>query len=119
MVTAETAIVAGREAGSIRSRSTTTDVSSRPGSRRASATGSRVLIDERVEVAAETPAVDSGRGGEGRHHLRGRNEFSPRSRSKLTDRHAVARHDEGFAGIQRPHDSAAAVAQLSLRDALA
>src|SRR5438477_3744399 len=102
MVTAETAIAAGREAGSIRSRSMTTDVSSRPGSRRASATGSRVLIDERVEVAAETPAVDSGRGGERRHHLRGRDEFSPRNRSKLTDRHAGGRPEAGFGAIQRP-----------------
>src|SRR5437870_5665528 len=118
MVRAETATVAGREAASIRSRSMTAEVSRRPRSRRASATGSRILIDQGVEVAAEARALDSRRGAKRRHHVRGRNELPPRKRSKLADRHPVARHDKGLSAIQRPHDLAAAVAQLTLGDGL-
>src|SRR5437588_1662030 len=104
MVRAETATVAGREAASIRSRSITTEVSRRPRSRRASATGSRILIDQGVEVPAEASPLDPGRGAKSRHHVRGGNELPPRKRSELADRHPVARHDKGLPAIQRPHD---------------
>ena len=117
IVTAEMASSKGNCAGSTRSRSMSTDVSISPRGRRESATRSRILIDDRVEVLSESPGRYSRRSAESGQHGLSRDEHALSQRDQLTDGHAVARHDECFPFIQGTHDAPAVIAQLSLCDA--
>src|SRR6185295_16722002 len=74
----------------------------------------RVLIDVTVDVGSKLLVVDARCAFEGSDELLGRNELATLVGTELTDRLAVARHDEVLAGVQRPHHLAAVVAQLSL-----
>src|SRR4029450_2816081 len=94
-----------------------TDVSSRPRSGRCpSATRRRVLARGGLEIAAQPLVVDARRGPEHRHRRLRCDKAMATKRSQLTDRHAVARHDERFPPIELAHDLSALVAQLSLGD---
>src|SRR5207247_5555776 len=116
MVIAETAISTGKSAGSISSRSMTTDVSMRPRGWRGSATRHWILIDSGVYVFPKTSgrnawsARESGKGSFGRH------EHPLSQRNQLTNRHAIACDDECLPLVQGPHDSPAFVAELTLGD---
>jgi len=69
-----------------------------------------------VEIGAEALVVDARRGPEHRHRRLRCDKAVATKRSQLTDRHAVARHDERFPPIELAHDLSALVAQLSLGD---
>src|SRR6185436_18478869 len=110
------AISLGSRLISTRSKSMTTDVSTSPRSGRTSATRSRLLIDDGVDVAAEPLAGDRRRTGEDRLDGFGGDKRTLADRDQFTDRDAVARDDEGIALVEGPHDPAAVVAQLALGD---
>jgi hypothetical protein len=58
----------------------------------------------------------AGRAGERREGGVGCHEPACAKRREFSDRHAIARHDECLAAIERAHHFAAAVAQFALRD---
>ena len=100
----------------MRSRSTTTDVSSSPrGSWCGSGTRRRVLIDERVQVLSEGSGVTAADAGE--KCLKGARPREVRSfeRREFPNRDAIARYDKALALVECPHDLSALVAKLSLR----
>jgi hypothetical protein len=113
---ADIAISMGRSAGSIRSMSMTTDVSTSPRGGRGSATGCHGLIDESVHIPAKAPA------GHGRSiGKRGVREFGRHERTlsegyKLPDRPPISCDDEGLATVKGAHDPPAVVSQFTLRN---
>ncbi len=96
IVTAETAISAGSEAGPSRSSAITTDVSMRPrsGGGLSGTTRRRVLIYASVQVVAEPLRVDSWSARKGRDGRRRCHEATTTRRDELTDvADLVASHD--------------------------
>jgi hypothetical protein len=84
--------------------------------RSCSGTRSRALVEQRVEVGTELLGVDRRCVREGRHGPRGRNEAPSADRGQLAYFLAVPGHEERLAPINGPHDLAALVAELALRD---
>src|SRR5215212_3836639 len=118
IVTAETATCSGSTSAAILSRSTTTDVSSKPCGTR-SATRVDVLIDYLVEVTAHAFPVQAWCVAE---HLDGGHcghETVATQRAQLTHRPAIAAHHEGPTLVKRTHDATAVISQLALTDLLA
>ncbi len=112
-----TATSTGRRDASIAWRSITTEVSSSPRAGRGrSATRCGVLAGRSVEVIPETSEVDSRRCAEQRDGGLGWDEPVSPQRSELTDRDAVAGHDERLAFVEPTHDLAAVVAEFPLGD---
>lgn len=85
-----------------------------PRGRRRSGTRRRILIEDRVELLAQT--FEPWSSGEGGHGGIGGDEAAPLERRELADWDAVSGHDEGFAAVQGTHDLATAVAELALGD---
>src|SRR5437870_13133366 len=106
----------GRSTGSIRSSSITTDVSRIPRGRRCSRTWGRILVEQSVDVRAETLGFDGRCAGEDSDGGFGGDELPPSERGKLADRYAVSRYDERLPPVERAHDLATLIAQLSLCD---
>src|SRR5438552_2636314 len=106
----------GRSTGSIRSSSITTDVSRIPRGRRCSRTWGRILVEQSVDVRAETLGFDGRCAGEDSDGGFGGDELPLSERGKLADRYAVSRYDERLPPVERAHDLATLIAQLSLCD---
>src|SRR6266516_6372070 len=81
-----------------------------------SGTGSRVLVEQRVEIVAEALEVDRRCARERRDCGVGGYEAALSQRRQLSDRHSASGDDERFSAVERPHDLAALVAQFSLSD---
>src|SRR5579875_1872843 len=114
-VIVEIAISCGSAAGSSRSRSITTDVSSSPRvARSGSGTRCDALVERAIDVRTEALAVDRGRAGECLQDDGGGDEPPSAQRVELAYGHAVARDDERFAAVEPAHNLAAVVAQLAL-----
>ena len=113
-VTAEIASSSGNSDGATRSMPITTEVSTRPRSRRASAKGCRILVEHAVHVLPEPGRLDRRRAREGRRRGLGRDEDALAERRQLADGHAVARDHERLTAVERSHDLAALVAELAL-----
>ena len=95
----------------------TTEVSTSPRSKRRSATGLAVLVDNRVNVVPESPVV----AGQGAKHLKkecSRDESLPPQRANFADRGAISSEDEALSLVQLSHDAPGIVAQLPLGDLL-
>ena len=124
IVSADIAMSIGRSSALSISRSITTEVSTRPRGRRSlSATtpfipGPRswVLIYKPIDVGSELLVVDMTNAGKRGDGDLGRHKPAAANRPQLTDRRAIASHDERFASVELSHDLAAVVAQLSLTD---
>ena len=71
---------------------------------------------EAVDIGSEPRGVDRCRMGERSERGLPTDETVSSKRRQLTDRDAVARHDEALSGIKGSHHLAALVAQLPLRD---
>ena len=99
------------------SRSTTTEVSSRPAAGR-SATRIYALIHRVVQVLTKPSTVHPGSFTEEFSDQASVHEPTAPQRPQLTDRHGVARHDEGSTFPEGAHDPAAVVAQFPLTDHL-
>lgn len=83
-----------------------------------SATGTKLLAGNGVEIPAELQKVDWKCSSEHRHRgLRG-DEPTPASRRQLADRGAVVGDDKRFALVESTHDLSAVVAELTLVDLL-
>lgn len=82
----------------------------------ASATRRRILIYESVDVGPEARGVDRRRVGERGERGVSAHEPVTSHRGQLTDRDAVASHDEALPGVEGSHDLAAFVAKLTLGD---
>jgi hypothetical protein len=87
----------------------TTDVSMSPRGWRGSATRTRSLVENGIDVITEPLPLD-------RRCTRKSSDRSPRAdeltlskRCQLTDGNPVARDDEGLAAVERPHDLAALI----------
>ena len=81
-----------------------------------SATRTRTLIEDGVDVSSESLPVDrrcARKQSDG--DLRA-NELTLSQRCQLTNGDAIARDDEGLAAVERPHDLAALVPKLPLGD---
>jgi len=94
----------------------TTDVSTIPRGGRGSATRSRSLIEQRVDVVAEPLGVDEWGAGELSDRALRRYELPLPKRRQLSHWNAVARNDERLAAIELAHDLAALVSELALGD---
>ncbi len=94
----------------------TTDVSMRPRSGRASATGREILIEDGVYVLPEARARDSRRAGKNSQHGVGRYEHTLAQRTQLSHRNAIPRDDEGFSPVQVAHDAPTVVPEFALCD---
>lgn len=101
MVMALTATVLGRRYGSMTSRSMTTDVSSRPLSRR-SGTGLRLLVHDIVKVFQELFAIDAWGATKKVTHESDVDQTLSTEGTQLTHGDGVPRQHEGAAIVQRP-----------------
>ncbi len=86
-----------------------------PRSERASRTRLDVLVHVAIDIPAKAPWVDPWCTLERGHKNLGCDELLS-DWLKLTDGNSIPRHDEALAAIERPHDLAALVSQLTLRD---
>jgi len=119
-VMADTASSRGRRAGSITSRSITTDVStSARACRRGSGTRCRILADHGVVLPLQSRAFDPRRASVCCSGRLGPDECPRPHGNKFADRYAVARNREGLAPVQGSHDSAAVVAEFALSNTAA
>jgi len=75
-----------------------------------------MLIEMSVKVREEPVGLHSRQCGGSPEQSRRGHESAALDRTQLSSRHAVAGHDERFAGVERAHDLAAIVAQFPLRD---
>lgn len=97
---------AGNRAGSVNSKSMTTEVSK-------SATASSAvngLVQRLVYVGAEAPGVDGGQVSHPTQRLGGGNRPSPTERAKFSGWHPIARDDERLPRLDRAEHATAVVA---------
>ncbi|MDQ6772429.1 MAG: hypothetical protein M3024_05490 [Candidatus Dormibacteraeota bacterium] len=73
-----------------------------------------MLIDQNVKVRAEAGGIDPRGSRERCDGLRGGYEAPSRDRCQLGPGHAIPRHDEPIAAIQRAHDFTGLVSKLAL-----
>jgi hypothetical protein len=76
----------------------------------------RTLVEDRIDVGSESPTVDDRSAGEEGDGCVGAHEPALSQRRQLADRDAVPGHDERLAAVERAHDLAALVPELSLTD---
>lgn len=81
-----------------------------------SGTGSRVLVEQSVDVGPEPPEVEGWCACKDGDSSVGWNELALPERYQLADGHPVAGDDERLSAIERTHDLAALVAKLPLGD---
>lgn len=74
------------------------------------------MVEHGVDVGSESLQLDRGCAGERGDGGTSGDELPLSEGYQFPDWHAVPRHDEGLATVQRAHDFAALVAQLPLRD---
>jgi len=94
--------------------SSSTEVSIIP--RACLATRRWILIGNGINIFAKLLEIDRGRALKGSQHRRCGYERTSPQRGQFADWNAVSSHDEALSGIECPHDLAAVVSQLSLRD---
>ena len=74
------------------------------------------MVEQSVDVRAETLGFDGRCAGEDSDGGFGGDELPLSERGKLADRYAVSRYDERLPPVERAHDLATLIAQLSLCD---
>jgi hypothetical protein len=87
-----------------------------PRSRRGSTTRRRILVDHCIHVVTELLELDRRSVSEGCDRGLCGDEPARSQWLQFADGNTVARDDESLAAIQRTHDVAAAIAELSLGD---
>jgi hypothetical protein len=75
-----------------------------------------MLVDDRIDVGSESPTVDDRGAREEGDGCVGTHEPTLPDRRQLADRDAVTGNDERLAAVERAHDLAAVVPELSLTD---
>jgi MFS family permease len=73
-------------------------------------------LDLPLKLGSQSPEIDGWRWHEGSEDGSFERKAPASQGRQLTDRNAVTGHDERLAGVERPHDRAALVAQLPLSD---
>jgi hypothetical protein len=76
----------------------------------------RTLVEDRIDVGSESPTVDDRSAGEEGDGCVGAHEPTFPERHELAHRDAVTGDDEHLAAVERAHDLAALVPELSLTD---
>src|SRR5256885_11185905 len=74
------------------------------------------MVAQRLEVQGDTLGPEDGSAGEGNDGGFGGDELPLSERDKLADRYAVSRYDERLPPVERAHDLATLIAELSLCD---
>jgi hypothetical protein len=74
------------------------------------------LVDDSIDVGSESPAVDDRSAREEGDGCVGADEPTLPERRQLADRDSVTGDDEHLAAVERAHDLAALVPELSLTD---
>ncbi len=115
-VRALTATSEGSRSGSMRSRSTTTEVSRSPRLNRAELVTSHVLRGDGVQITTKASQLHRRCATKDLGNGFGARESVPPEGGELADRDAVSGHDVGVTAVEPPHDLPALVPQLSLGD---
>ena len=115
-VRALTATSEGSRSRSMRSRSTTTEVSRSPRLNRAELVTSHVLRGDGVQITTKASQLHRRCATKDLGNRFGTRESVPPEGGELADRDAVSGHDVGVTAIEPPHDLPAVVPQLSLGD---
>jgi hypothetical protein len=76
----------------------------------------RTLVEDRIDVGSESPTVDDRSAGEEGDGCVGAHEPTLPKGRQLPDWNAVTGDDEHLAAVERAHDLAALVPELSLTD---